>query len=1180
MYGTRFILSATTLVASATLAVPLALGPASAQTISASVDSKFVFDDPNPAAQSGAAVDISGDTAVVGAPFDDDSGNADTGAAYVFIRSGSTWALQAKLISGSTENSYFGASVAIDGDTVVVGAPHDDVIPLGNDGGAAWVFTRSGSTWSSGSKMTAPVLSGSNNNLDWFGTSVAISGDRIVVGAPGFDQDSPAKGNSGAAYVFKKSGSTWQFSSILLPSENAYFYRFGLSVAIAGDTALVGAPGDPTATGADGALDIGRAWVFAEDEVGAWSEQAKLVDPAGVDGDLLGWSVALDGDTALVGARGVDAQAGAAYVFSRSGTSWSSGTKLTASDRSSGDHFGEVVALDGGTALVGAPEDDNAAGSNAGSAYVFTGSSSSWAERTKLGPTGGSADDAAGQAVALAAGDAVVGVPGEDLPDAQNTGAALVMHGSATTWNQQGALTGSGLSAADQIGASVARSGDTVVVGVPGDDSSVGKDAGAAFVFVRSGSVWVQQAKLLPADLVGSRLFGTSVAISGDVVIVGSPDNAPAPTGTPGAAYVFRRSGSSWSQQAKLSPSDGQAYDCFGISVAFDGTTAAVGARGDDTPAGFNVGSAYTFEHSGEWPGTWAENKLVPDDGAAYDLFGQSVAVSGNTAIVGAFRDDTTGGEDAGSAYVFVRGDSTWSMQQKLTESAGVAGDQFGISVAVNGDTALVGSPHETSVYPADNGSAHLFTRSGTSWSAPTPLAADDGAPFDRFGSAVTLSDGLAVVGAEGDSDATGGSRGSAYVFSNGPSGWTLHTKVEAADGEPGDLFGTAVALDGDDLVVGAPVGSVPGNTNTGAVYELPDVTAPPNEPPTVIAKSPTSSAPITGSFSATFSEPVTGVGSATFSLKVADTGTTVAGAVSQPTTSSARFTPSTPLIPGQSYTASLTTGIEDLEGEPLAAAVSWTVRAVTTVDSNSVALQEVWDVDSSSAAYGGAYSTSPGPGSRKVFTFTGTNVTVYGARSASGGYATVYLDGTAMQTISCYAPSTTWKQVLFAKSGLSNAKHTVEIRPKGEKNSASKGTTVYVDAFKVGSTFYQERHAAVRDYFRRVTTTSAFGGSWDLVTHATSGDTGTRPWFAVQFKGTDAKVYATRNPHSGPAVVYIDGVAKATINLRSASTAYNVQVFDSAPLSDSVHTIMVAAAGTSSGAGSYVGIDRFVLGG
>ena len=178
-------------------------------------------------------------------------------------------------------------------------------------------------------------------------------------------------------------------------------------------------------------------------------------------------------------------------------------------------------------------------------------------------------------------------------------------------------------------------------------------------------------------------------------------------------------------------------------------------------------------------------------------------------------------------------------------------------------------------------------------------------------------------------------------------------------------------------------------------------------------------------------------------------------GAVSQQRQTTARFAPTAPLMPGQSYTARLTTGIEDLDGMPLAAEVSWTVRISTTVDSSSVAVREQWDVDSSSAASGGAYSVSSGPGSRKAFTFTGTNVTVYGLRSAAGGYANIYLDGARVATVSCYGTSTKWKQALYVKSGLSNAMHTVEVRPTGTKPSGSRGTNVYVDAFKVGSATY-----------------------------------------------------------------------------------------------------------------------------
>ena len=267
-----------------------------------------------------------------------------------------------------------------------------------------------------------------------------------------------------------------------------------------------------------------------------------------------------------------------------------------------------------------------------------------------------------------------------------------------------------------------------------------------------------ESAKLLPDDGAVGDQFGHSVALSGDTAVVGArrdDDNGI----ISGSAYVFVRSGTSWAQEAKLSPVDGAAGDQFGRSVAISGDTAVVGAHGDDDN-GSDSGSAYVFVRSGT---SWAqEAKLSPVDGAAGDRFGRSVALSGDTAVVGAFRDGDNG-NSSGSAYVFVRSGTSWAQEAKLLPDDGAAGDRFGISVALSGDTAVVGAPEDDD-NGSNSGSAYVFVRSGTSWAQEAKLLPVDGAAGDRFGRSVALSGDTAVVGAHLNDD-KGSRSGSAYVF-------------------------------------------------------------------------------------------------------------------------------------------------------------------------------------------------------------------------------------------------------------------------------------------------------------------------------------------------------------------------------------------------------------------------------
>ena len=219
------------------------------------------------------------------------------------------------------------------------------------------------------------------------------------------------------------------------------------------------------------------------------------------------------------------------------------------------------------------------------------------------------------------------------------------------TLTQQQKLEASDAGAFDLFGSSVAISGETVVVGARSDDGAAGAGQGSAYVFVRSGGVWSQQQKLEASDAGEVDEFGFSVAISGETVVVGSWLDDGAAGADQGSAYVFVRSGGVWSQQQKLEASDAAAFDLFGDSVAISGETVVVGAIFDDGAAGLFQGSAYVFVRSG---GVWSEQqKLEASDAAAGDALGVSVAISGETVVVGAFADNGAAGFDQGSAYVF-----------------------------------------------------------------------------------------------------------------------------------------------------------------------------------------------------------------------------------------------------------------------------------------------------------------------------------------------------------------------------------------------------------------------------------------------------------------------------------------------------------------------------------------------
>lgn len=383
---------------------------------------------------------------------------------------------------------------------------------------------------------------------------------------------------------------------------------------------------------------------------------------------------------------------------------------------------------------------------------------------------------------------------------------ALVL--GLSSHNHAAELTASDGAAFENFGFSVGISGNTAIVGAYRDNDN-GIESGSAYVFSDVGGANTQT-KLTASDGTASDYFGHSVGISGSTAIVSAfldDDNGS----NSGSVYVFSDVGGT-NTQTKLTASDSTADDIFGRSVGISGSTAIVGASLDDV-SGINSGSAYVFSDLG---GTNAQTKLTASDGAANDQFGLSVGISGSTAIVGAYGDDDNG-TSSGSAYLFsdVGGTNT---QTKLTATDGAPSDNFGWSVGISGSMAIVGAYADDDKGSA-SGSVYLFSDLGGT-NTQTKLSATDGAADDHFGFSVGISGSMAIVGAYLDDD-NGNNSGSAYVFSD-VGGMNTETKLIASDGAANDQFGISVAIDSDNFVVGAfGKNSNTGKAYTGSVSSV-----------------------------------------------------------------------------------------------------------------------------------------------------------------------------------------------------------------------------------------------------------------------------------------------------------------------------------------------------------------------
>jgi hypothetical protein len=414
---------------------------------------------------------------------------------------------------------------------------------------------------------------------------------------------------------------------------------------------------------------------------------------------------------------------------------------------------------------------------------------------------------------------------------AQDSGAVYVFIRNGTVWSQQAYIKASNTDVDDFFGVSIAIYGDTLAVGTFYEDSSAtgingnqsdnsANAAGAVYVFTRSGTVWSQQAYVKASNTDVEDRFGTSVAIYGDTLVVGARDESSTATGIngdqgnnsaqhAGAAYVFTRSGTVWSQQAYLKASNTDSYDQFGSSVAIYGDTVVVGAVNENSNAtgingdqgnnsAINSGAAYVFTRSG---GTWSQQAyLKASNTGAGDAFGYSIAIAGDTVVVSAIEEDSNvigingnqsdnSADAAGAAYVFTRSGTVWSQQAYVKASNTDVTDRFGSSVSIYGDMLAVGTFYEDSSATGINGNqfdnsadfagaAYVFTRSDTVWSQQAYVKASNTDVADFFGNSVAIYDNVLVVGARDESsNATGingdqdnnsaQDAGAVYVFSD-----------------------------------------------------------------------------------------------------------------------------------------------------------------------------------------------------------------------------------------------------------------------------------------------------------------------------------------------------------------------------------------------------------------------------
>jgi len=768
----------------------------------------------------GEAVSISGDTMLIGASYYSMPGGNSSGAAYIFVRSQGgkdNWGLVKQLLASDPANGdYFGSSVSLDGGSALVGAPGKKV-GASNGQGAAFLFSRNQGGEDNWGRVG--ILNHENGAFaDRFGTSVSLSGDVALVGA----ESRAVNGNTnqGAAYIFYRNYPILNGWSQVKELTDANSLGAGVSVSLQGDTALVGADFSAV-NGVDGA---GSALIFMRNQGGAdnWGlvHSIKPSDPA--TGDRFGHSVSLSGDTALIGAYfddvGANENQGSAYVFMRNKNGpnvWGQVRKILAPAGAAFEEFGTQVALNGDTGLIGIPNRTTAGLAKAGSAYLFErnqGGADHWGAANSFAAPDGAANDTFGSAVALSAKYVLIGARTSN----SYAGAAYLFLRKGSTWVSVNQPYASDSAIADHFGWSVSLSGDKALIGAVHDDVGSNPNQGSAYILYRNqtgADAWGQAVKLTAADGSANDHFGAAVSLDNNKALVGAPDHDHALTGQ-GAVYLFFQNASaadSWDQVRELLAPNPEANESFGSSVSLSQDTALIGAPNRSVAGKAGQGVAYIIDRNLGGPDHWnALAELTAGDGAAGYHFGAAVSLDNDLALVGAPQAAVLGRVGQGVAYLFgknVGGLETWGQMRHLIAANGQAGDAFGSAVSLDLDTALVGSPQTDIGLNANQGAAYIYSRNtggADQWGQDTQLYDGGGSALDRYGASVSLSGDAAMVGAPDSSINANSSQGSVFIYVRKP-GWVYLMEIFDSNGSANDQYGYSVSLDGNQALVGAP---------------------------------------------------------------------------------------------------------------------------------------------------------------------------------------------------------------------------------------------------------------------------------------------------------------------------------------------------------------------------------------
>jgi hypothetical protein len=607
----------------------------------------------------------------------------------------------------------------------------------------------------------------------YLGTNIAIDGNRALVGSlearPGEMNNQCIGEGSGFVSVLVYDGFTWQKEATLIPSDITSYGCFGYSISLSNNRALIGDFGNFNVE-----TESGSAYLFEFDGI-RWTEVHKFKSSQKAFGEFYGYSVSIDGDRAAIGALKYDdtvnniTDVGAVFIYDYSEGNWIETQRLTPIDSHSNQYFGYSVSLNDSRLLVGSPEDfDN---DIFGSAYLFDLAGSNWTQTQKINASDAINHDSFGKIVKLNNDRAVIGAHG--------TESVYIFNNDGSTWIESQKITAFDSTGNDVFGKSLDMFGDRIVVGAYKNNNK-----GSAYVYDYNGLNWTFNTKLESGDGVNDDNYGYAVALSGQSVLVGAPRDDDRGENS-GSIYSYAYTGANWGNTQKYITQVSSYKDEFGSAIAVSNTRAIIGSPNDN-----ETGSAYIYDFDGS---SWIQSqKLFASDAEANDLFGKSVSILGDIAVVAAFNDDNSNGSNAGAVYVYKYIGNKWEEIQKIIAPSANTSFYFGVTLVLS----------DTSLFIREDAGVYIYQNNGIEWiyseTLTVPLGTNN---RTLLGNSISVDGNKVLIGDVLDNE-NGDYSGAAYIFEYNGNNWIETDKLLPSEIGNESLFGASVNLKDNRAVV------------------------------------------------------------------------------------------------------------------------------------------------------------------------------------------------------------------------------------------------------------------------------------------------------------------------------------------------------------------------------------------